>query len=224
MVKCDYDYNPSQLRSTGSQASNNSPQPSQSSDSTFSRLTTMAMMFSEMYGREPSQAPRDITIPNQVLEMIAADGESVPAVLATYFRTIDTWMPIIDPDDCKKQIDSMLFNQDVEIASLLLTIYMVTRLPQGTGEGVATPLYFQAKSLQTALTSSGRLSIVVMKSALLIATYEQGHGLFDAAQSTISTCLRMSGRLLSGQYDASQVDVENTDLGRLWWNTVIVNK
>lgn len=144
--------------------------------------------------------------------------------MSTFFRTIDTWLPIIDPERCRKRVESIILDDDVGFASLLLAMYLITRSPSAEHGGVRSSLYYQAKTLQTALISSGNCSIDVVKSGLLIGIYEQGHDVSEAAQITMSSCLRMAVKLLMNAQNLTSENIQNSDIGRLWWAILMIER
>jgi hypothetical protein len=217
MIKCDYDYVPNQLRAMAT-----SPHSS-IGESSQSRLSNAAFLLSCIYGTPKDQPPRDEAISKQVLELVTADGDNISAILAAFFRTIDTWLPIIDPDETRRQIDALSRSHDLEVASLLLSIFVIIQMPDSNAEWPISTLYFQAKALQVALTSAGRSTIVLVKSALLIANYELGHGLSDAARITVSTCSLLAMKLVCEQATPLP-GLEDTDLGRTVWGVIMLEK
>lgn len=102
-------------------------------------------------------------------------------------------------------------------------MYLITRPPPTATGSPATMLYFEAKALQSALMGPGKPSIDVVKSGLLIAIYEQGHGMTEAAQITISVCSRIATKMLANGRSLLEKDIQNTELGRVWWAIVIVD-
>jgi hypothetical protein len=172
----------------------------------------------------PKSYGGEANIPSQVLSILIANGESVQSVTALYFRTIDVWLPIISPHKCIERLENLAAENNPELSNLLLCMYLVTRQP-GKSSGVKemqTPVYFEAKTLLTTLTSSGNSSIEVIQAGLLLSLYEQGHGMIDVAQLTMSVCTRMAMKMKVALRAAPEL--QNTDFGRLWWGLVILDR
>jgi len=103
-------------------------------------------------------------------------------------------------------------------------MYLATRQP-GNPSGIKemqTEVYFEAKTLLTTLTSSGSITIEVIQAGLLLSLYEQGHGMIDVAQLTMSVCTRMAMKMKVALRAAPEL--QNTDFGRLWWGLVILDR
>ena len=172
----------------------------------------------------PKSPSIDANIPAQVLTILISHGEGVPSVTSTYFRTIDVWLPIIERGRCMKRLESIGTDHNVELASLLLCMYLVTR-PPGNSPGIKemqSSIYFDAKALITALTGAGRSSIEVIQGALLISLYEQGHGMIEAAQLTMAVCSRMAMKM-KVEIEAT-TNVQNTEFGLLWWGIITLDR
>lgn len=119
----------------------------------------------------------------------------------------------------------MRSNNNVELANLLLSMYLVTRTP---GELLSTndmksSLYFESKTLHTFLASSGSSSIEIVQAGLLISLYEQGHGMVEAAQITTAVCMRIATKTKALHRENSP-GIQNTEFGRLWWGLVTLDR
>lgn len=223
-MKCEYDYNPHQIRTSDIPPSQASPVLP---DTACSSLTTAGELLSKLSRKQKSTVLHSSTVPSQVLGILIADNESVPAVLATFFRTIDTWVPIIELEECQIRLRSMVADDNVELASLFLSIYLITRPCPTQSSGAvrtASTLYFQAKAIHNALMSIGKPSIDLVKSGLLIATYEQGQNLQEAAQMTIFSCSRMAIQILGNEQGLRPDGDRKSELDRLWWTIVMVDR
>jgi hypothetical protein len=166
----------------------------------------------------------EANLPTQVLSILIANGESVQSVTALYFRTIDVWLPILSPKKCIDKLENITSENNPELSNLLLCMYLATRQP-GNPSGIKemqTEVYFEAKTLLTTLTSSGSITIEVIQAGLLLSLYEQGHGMIDVAQLTMSVCTRMAMKMKVALRAAPEL--QNTDFGRLWWGLVILDR
>lgn len=72
-------------------------------------------------------------------------------------------------------------------------------MPESNAEWPMSAVYFQAKALQVALTSTGCSTILGLKSALLVANYELGHVVFDAAHITVFNCSQLAKKWMNEQ-------------------------
>ena len=139
-------------------------------------------------------------------------------------RTIDVWLPIISPQKYTEKLENISSDFSLELANLLLCMYLVTQQP-GNSSGIKemqSPVYFEAKTLLTSLTSSGNTTIEVIQAGVLLSLYEQGHGMIDVAQLTMSVCTRMAMKMKVVLRAAPEL--QNTDFGRLWWGLIILDR
>jgi hypothetical protein len=103
-------------------------------------------------------------------------------------------------------------------------MYLITRSPTDELGGARSLLYFQVKALHSALIFSGKASIDVVQAGVLITIYEQGHGMTEVAQMTLSTSSRIAIKMLGAQRSLVTEDIENTELGRVWWAIVMIDR
>jgi hypothetical protein len=123
-----------------------------------------------------------------------------------------------------ERLETLGSDQNPELSNLLLCMYLVTRQP-GDSSGMRdmqSPVYFEAKTLLAALTSSGNSAIEVIQAGILLSLYEQGHGMIDVAQLTMSVCTRMAMKMKVALRAAPEI--QNTDFGRLWWGLIILDR
>jgi hypothetical protein len=163
-------------------------------------------------------------IPAQVLGILIANGEGVPSVASTYFRTIDVWLPIIAPNECTKRLETISADQNIELACLLLCMYLIIQAPStgDCGSEMQSSTYFQAKTLHTTLIAAGKNSLEIIQAGVLVSLYEQGHGMIEAAQLTIAVCIRMATKAKIAL--RSKAGMQNTEFGRLWWGILILDR
>lgn len=130
----------------------------------------------------------------------------------------------MSPQKCTERLESIRSTYNPELSNLLLCMYLVTRQPGNSSstKEMQTPLYFEAKTLLAALTSSGNSSMEVIQAGLLLSLYEQGHGMIDVAQLTMSVCTRMAMKMKVALRAATEL--QNTEFGRLWWGLLILDR
>jgi hypothetical protein len=216
-LKCDYSWTPPNAPEPSE--SQNKPSPESSIEAHTSLQSASRLLHSLSRGSSSSGS-----LSTQVLSILFSNGESVQSVTAVYFRTIDVWLPIISPQKCVEKLKNIASDNNPELCNLLLCMYLVTRQPGNTSgiKEMQTPLYFEAKTLLTALTSSGHSSIEVIQAGVLLSLYEQGHGMIDVAQLTMSVCTRMAMKIKVALRAAPEL--QNTDFGRLWWGIIILDR
>ncbi|KAL2074645.1 hypothetical protein VTL71DRAFT_8424 [Oculimacula yallundae] len=215
LLKCDYEYVASDLIPPKAVQSPSSPLEAP----TLPQLQATAKLMSALSDGGLTSLKQEASIPTQVLNIIISNGDGVPSVTATYFRTIDVWLPIIDADNCVKRLETITQDNNVTLSCLLLAIFLVTRPPGSSSNmrEMQTPLYFEAKTLHSLVTSSGCSNIDVIQAGLLISLYEVGHGMTEAAQITMAVSSRMAMKMKAVQYRDSSRNIQNSEFGRLWW-------
>lgn len=208
------------------------PQPKVSSPassvegSTLPSLQTASKLMAALSENSPRTIKLEANIPSQVLNILINNGEGVPSVTSNYFRTIDVWLPVIASEPCLKRLETITADNNVELASLLLAMFLVTR-PPGQRSGakeMQTPLYFDTKTLYAFLVTSGRSSIEIIQAGFLISLYEIGHGMTEAAQVTMIITSRLATKTKIRQYRNSSANISNTEFGRLWWGIVTLDR
>lgn len=168
--------------------------------------------------------PSALDVCSQVLDFLLGLGESVPSVVATYFRTIDLWLPVISQETVQRSFQDIRTNPSVELGVLLLCMHVITRMPGDDGsDTMNSSAYLQAKSLYSYQSSLGKGKIEIVQAGLLLALYEQGHGLLDAAQMSMTTASRMGTKMVTASQRAGR-DIFESDLGNLWWGIVILDR
>ena len=93
-------------------------------------------------------------------------------------------------------------------------------------------LYLTTKMLFAHAQASIATSTSLIQASLLIATYEYGHGLIEAAYISVGTCARMgyTAGLHKGQFDRSSLGsqswptLKDEEEHNLWWGIVICER
>jgi len=193
--------------------------------SSVTDLSVLASIFKGVLSPQDLE-PSGITLPFQILDIIVAHGESIPSVIATYYRTIDVWLPIISRDRLTEQLDNIRTNPSSDSPLLLLCMYMIAKFPGDIVDmgQMRTSLYLQAKSLHSLHISVAKLSIELIQAGVLLCLYEQGHGMVDIAQMTIAATSRMGIKMTNAEKEAGTEDIQETELGRVWWSVVIMDR
>lgn len=223
LLKCDYEWSLADMN-TAKVAS--SPASIADTPSSLPQLNGTSKLMYALSEGCPKAISLEACIPTQVLNIIISNGEGVPSVTSTYFRTIDVWLPVISAEPYVKKLETITQDNNVDLACLLLSMFLVTR-PPGSNSGtkeMQTPLYFEAKTLYTLIVASGRSSTGIIQAGLLIGLYEIGHGIIEAAKVTMSVCSRMAMTMKVVYYRNSSANIQNTEFGRLWWGIVTLDR
>jgi hypothetical protein len=202
----------------------NSPQSSTGSSRSVSDLQASSKFLASFSpGQSAPAVGFETDISGQILEILGANGEDVGTVITTYFRTIDTWLPIISQAAIETRLETIVPQPNVELATLLLCMHLIVRTPDA-GRNMRDSTYFEAKSLVSSQISSGKTAIEIVQGGLLLCIYEQCHGMPQAAQITMAGCSRLALKMIGIQRKTGDCDIQNTELGRLWWGIVIFDR
>lgn len=151
-----------------------------------------------------------------------------------YLQTMNVWLPVIIDIQLQEQLALVRENPDPkpDICALLLCIYLVTQTPAPTGEGPAAvqTLYTVLKSFLTTQQFDGHPSISMIQIGLLLAIYEEGNELEEAACQSIGFCSRM-GYLMELNKTLHQCDPQTRaeeilfDTHKcVWWCIIILER
>jgi len=171
--------------------------------------------------KSPTQLPTVFS--SEILSIIVANGESIPSITATYFRTIGLWLFSIYPEQIQRALDSEISH---DLSILLLCMHLVISVPGNSKgfESVSNSTYFQAKSIYSLRASSGKPSVEIVQAGALLSLYEYGHGMVEAAQLTLATASTMSIKMVKHQRKIQTHKIEDTDIGHLWWGVVMLDR
>ncbi|KAK2630098.1 hypothetical protein QTJ16_000918 [Diplocarpon rosae] len=222
LLKCDYEYSAAEMN-----ASKAGQSPASSVEgSTFPQLQSTSKLMHALSDDCSKSFRLEASIPTQVLNIIISNGDGVPSITSTYFRTIDVWLPVISADCCIQRLERITQDNNVELAGLLLCMFLVTRPPGNDSDvrDMQTALYYETKTLYTFLVSSGKSSIEIIQAGLLLGLYEIGHGITEASQITMAVCLRMAMKMKAVQFRNNSANIQNTEFGRLWWGIVTLDR
>jgi hypothetical protein len=230
LLKCDYQYE-NVTRRIPERPSHSFSHPSGEKSSVQGQLR---LPGSPNFLAGHQNSPRETASPasslgtnisDQILEFLTGIGESIPSVIATYFRTIDIWLPVISRERIQKEFENIGALPSNDLAALLLCMYLITRIPgNDRNDTMRTSIYLEAKSLHSTLASSGESCLKTTQAGLLLSLYEQGHGMLEAAQMTMAVTSRLGIRMLTDYRKLGLENVQDTELGHLWWGIVIMDR
>ena len=165
-------------------------------------------------------------ITTQILDVLAADGDSVAAVVADYFQVIDYWFPVIDPVPFNDALKTLHTQPHVELALLLLCMQLVKQMPGHELRPSAnlTATYNAAKSLLSALGSYGRASLCLIQASLLMVLYEYGSAKTRAAYRTMAVCARLGMEVIPHFSRTTITNEQPTSEMRLWWGITMLDR
>ena len=212
--ECDYDYG-QEVFAPDSNAKISNPIYNLHASSTLLAALT-----------QPSHIPQIVSQPTQIsyeiLVIIVGNGENIPSITVTYFRTVGSWLPTLSSAQVQRGLQS---DMTIDSSILLLCIYLATLAPSDINDSDAmrNSNYYQAKSLHTLRSSSGRPSLEIAQAAHLLALYENGNGMLEAAHVTMAVSIRISTSIRNASQRSRTRVVQDTELGNLWLGMVMLD-
>ena len=195
-------------------------------------LASLSRLYSSDSSSIQSSRYASTSIPmhSLIYRVIQAGGENANDIISRYFKWVHRWLPIVS----KKLFYSRLENEpeSADIAMLVLCMGLISRHPSSNPqEDQSQDRFYRAtKHVFTNMQAINPTSTTLIQAALLIATYERGHGLLDAAYLSIGTCARMAfaARLpeikpfrdMKGAASAFQIE----EARNLWWGIVLCDR
>ena len=156
------------------------------------------------------------------------DRETVRITIDTYFETVHKWFPIINEARYKQGLHAIPFAHNSDDLLLLLSMHLITQRPDSK-PSMNDWLYRAVKQLCHAIIAQSPepARLKVLQSNVLLATYEYGHDMIDAASLTNGICVSMAytlglntlGILKQGDEETHWEPYEEER--RVWWAVVI---
>lgn len=132
-----------------------------------------------------------LTLEGQV-SAVVGDGLRLEAMVATYFRTINTWLPVILEDFYYDQISqARVQSAPSDLSLLTLCMFLVCAIPvDGEIPMQTRALYTQIKSFTAMLEALGTNSLRMLQCRLLLTIFEVGHAMYPAAYISAGASVR----------------------------------
>ncbi|KAH8805324.1 hypothetical protein F5884DRAFT_444439 [Xylogone sp. PMI_703] len=226
LLKCDYNYGlEGNLVFLNNETDSRSFQSSRASDGFMPDLQAASSLLAALADTTPDAPSTELRIgvSKHVFDTIVESGETLDSLVSTYCSTIDVWLPVVSKEQLQNGLDVLNSGADIPIATLFFAILLITRIPDGESD-MRDQIYYDTKSLYSLQVASGNCAFEVVQAGLLISIYEHAHGILEAARSTINGCTRIAARMLVAQRRSGVSNIQNTDIGRLWWGIVIIDR
>ena len=152
-----------------------------------------------------------------------------------YFRYYQVSLEIINEDEFYWRLENA--TQDAHFYALLLAVVCITQLyPQRRDNIPIDPkedleeFYPALKSVYSMLQSTGRISLELIQTGVLIASYEHAQALHQNAWMSIGSCVRMAHVLGLHTFLQTPLPVDIDDRvalesrRRLWWGIVLMER
>lgn len=177
--------------------------------------------------------PHDVvrgTVPGELMDVLR-DRVSNEKMVSNYFRSVNTWMPILNKSKLERLIDSEAESHEprADLALLLVSMKLIQEVPQ-RGDAQYWWLYTAAKRFCFTLEIQGLHSLIKLQASLIIATYELGHAIFPAAYTSIGDCARhgialgLHNKLAPQMLRKPRSWVDWEERQRVWWFIIILDR
>lgn len=195
----------------------------------------------------PPEAPRLLPVPDwqeltpinlrHTLEfqvsLIVGDRLQLQEAAIRYFRTIQTWFPVVSETRYNAQLASLRVKMDAAPADFsLLTLCMALVCKEPTARGIpvsARSQYTSLKGFVTHLEAMGANSLEIIQSRVLLTIFEIGHAIYPSAYISAAANIRAAISLGIGSLreDPHTVlgDLENaTEAQKVWCAILIIDR
>ena len=167
--------------------------------------------------------------------------QNVRQGVASYFKSINPWFPVIDQGDFEGRLESMFENPTAEACVLVLCMSAIVadspdvpkpkKSPKsksnGNGnEGLGDNAYHSAKATLTLVQSKLQMTRPLLQAELLIAMYEFSNAMFQQAYMSLLRCVQITKVLnwhngIFWNLDRQPLDAKELKLcSTLWWSIV----
>ncbi len=207
-------------------------------DSPASGLPPPSSLWTFSFGKNPP----DLSIDDQVsmqarrlLNVIISKRGPFNVFPELYFKNYQLSLPIINEDEFYWRLENP--DEDAHFCALLLSIVLVTQLyPQSRDDVPIDPsehleeLYPTLKSVYSMLQSTGKITLELIQTGILIASYEHTQALHQNAWMSIGSCVRMAHVLGLHTYLQTPMPIDLDDRiavesrRRLWWGIVLMER
>ncbi|UKZ76865.1 hypothetical protein TrVFT333_004580 [Trichoderma virens FT-333] len=167
----------------------------------------------------------EVSITEAVSSLVGSISD-IQTIAVEFNQNIYTWMPILSHQQFQETLLERLTLRRAELFLLVLAMKLCVSRPTVA----RSALYTTVKEFYISVESSGRLSILILQAAVLIAVYELGHGIYPAVLLSVANCARI-GVLLG--VDNSLTKLAHTteipwikleECRRVWWMILILDR
>ena len=153
-------------------------------------------------------------------------GTDLVAICHAYVGTVGHWLPILSPKRLLQDINA----RDPDDSGLILLLSSLRLLSDAAYVGPCRE-YELAKALSSSAENKGVVSLRLLQSLVLLATYELGHGIYPSSFFTIGRAARLA--MVIGPHDRKAAPqlfkIADTftlqeEERRTWWAVFILDR
>ncbi|KAL7898917.1 fungal-specific transcription factor domain-containing protein [Trichoderma sp. SZMC 28014] len=150
------------------------------------------------------------------------------ALCEEYLSTVHEWLPMVSR---KRLFNELNNNSDDADGCLPIFLLCMKAFTTRDGNGARdSPSYLLARSLCSEVESAGFLSLRLVQSLILLATYEMSHAIYPCAYSTLGRASRLG--LLLGLHDrknnklfkGAETWTLREEQRRTWWAIFLLDR
>jgi hypothetical protein len=169
-------------------------------------------------------------VPTEILDILQS-SPSIHSLCETYLRSVHSWLPMLSQKRLFQKVNNFSADADMGLALLLLCMRLVSEIPTEQERPATSPIYCIAKDFYSRVENSRLISLQLLQSAILIAIYEIGHGIYPAGYLSVGHAARLG--IMIGFHDRekapqlfkeaetwSQCEEER----RTWWAVIILDR
>jgi hypothetical protein len=182
------------------------------------------------YQVPPDRREPGVPVPNEILNVLLSRATML-SICDTYLRSTHNWLPMLSQKRVFQKVNNFSADADIGLALLLLCMKLVSEVPSEQEGGVISSLYCMAKELYSTVENRGLISLQLLQSAILIAIYEIGHGIYPAAYLRVGHAARLGIMIgLHNRKNATQLFKEGETWSqceeerRTWWSVIILDR
>jgi hypothetical protein len=172
------------------------------------------------------------TVHSQVCHIIRAKGNYIHDITSRYFKGVHRWLPIVSKKWFNIRLTNFKDRPPADFSILLLTMRLITQYPSKDSEKEQERevLYLATKTLFAQVQTLVPSSLYIIQAGIILATYEHGHGMIEAAYVTIGTTARIAfaegihNKQCSGEPIGTDDWLQQEEALSTWWGLVICDR
>lgn len=169
---------------------------------------------------------------SQVGNIVQTDGQYFESILTRYFDGVHIWLPILSKKRFYDRLKVLPLEPSADFSVLLLAMRLITQHPSSNSEMNQDReiLYLATKTLFAQVQAFVPSSLCLVQTGILLAHYENGHGMAEAAYVTIGMSSRMVHALgieeatCSKKIQGSDEWYDEEEALSTWWGLVICDR
>lgn len=170
------------------------------------------------------------SVPLDILGVLQS-RTAMHSICGTYLLSAQSWLPIVSKKRLSEKVERFSEVTDAGFALLLLSMKLVCEIPPEQEHAALSSLYSMTKRFYSRVEGSCAISLQLLQSAILIAVYEIGHGIYPAGYLSVSHAARLG--IMMGLHDRKHAPqlfkgkdtwTEFEEERRTWWAVILIER